>query len=101
MGFYPVAPGFPYYAIGSLLFEAVTLHLQGGQTFTIKAEGASASNIYIQSAMLNDVAFDRPWITHAQIVAGGTLVFQMGSEPAPSWGSNPEHAPPSMSRVVF
>ncbi|MCX6225307.1 MAG: GH92 family glycosyl hydrolase, partial [Bacteroidia bacterium] len=37
MGFYPVTPGSPYYAIGSPLFGTVTIDLGKGKTFTIQA----------------------------------------------------------------
>ncbi len=101
LGLYPVAPGLSYYAIGSPLFEVVTFRLANGRTFTINAEGASASNMYIQSATLNGEAFDRPWIMHEHMMAGGTLTLQMGPEPEPSWGHLPQHAPPSMSVAIY
>ncbi|MDP4186339.1 MAG: GH92 family glycosyl hydrolase, partial [Bacteroidota bacterium] len=61
MGFYPVTPGFPIYAIGSPLFEKVTIHLEGGKTFTVKANKCSRVNKYIQSAMLNGKPLNKPW----------------------------------------
>ncbi len=53
MGFYPVTPGDPIYAIGSPLFEEITINLENGNNFTIKANNNSPENIYIQSATLN------------------------------------------------
>ncbi|HEX6070982.1 MAG TPA: glycoside hydrolase family 92 protein, partial [Longimicrobiaceae bacterium] len=95
MGFYPVAPGIPNYVLGSPLFARTTLHLAGGATFTIDAAGASALNPYIQSATLNGQPFDRSWISHEELLRGGTLSLQMGPEPNPSWGSAPASAPPN------
>jgi predicted alpha-1,2-mannosidase len=100
MGFYPVAPGQNVFAIGTPLFNELTLDLgkfYGGKKFTVKANNISPDDFYIQSATLNGTAWNKPWITHDDIVKGGTLVFEMGSTPNKQWGSNPEDAPPSMS----
>ena len=41
MGFYQVCPGRPVYSIGRPLFEEVTLRLEGGKTFVIRAKNNS------------------------------------------------------------
>lgn len=102
MGFYPVCPGTPYYAIGSPTFEKVVIHLGeywDNKSFTIIAKNNSPENKYIQSATLNSKPLNKPWIEHSDIVNGGTLVFEMGPEPDKGWGSSPEHAPPSMTEL--
>src|SRR5262249_20839316 len=37
LGFYPVTPGQPVYAIGSPMFDRAVVHLEGGKTFTAEA----------------------------------------------------------------
>ncbi|MDX1285853.1 MAG: GH92 family glycosyl hydrolase, partial [Draconibacterium sp.] len=67
MGFYPVAPGQNVFVIGTPAFEETTLSLGeyfNNQKFTVKAEGVSPENIYIQSATLNGKPFDKTWISH-------------------------------------
>ena len=96
MGFFPVDPATENYAIGSPIFDEVTLHLGNGKEFVVEANNNSATNIYIQSATLNGRPLDRPWFTHTQIANGGKLVLNMGPEPNQSWGSAPDAAPPSM-----
>ncbi|MCG8305755.1 MAG: GH92 family glycosyl hydrolase [Cytophagales bacterium] len=101
MGFYPVSPGQNVFVIGTPLFEESTLDLgnyYNGNKFTVKANGVSSDNFYIQSATLNGETYNKTWITHNDIVKGGTLVFEMGPKPNKQWGSNPEDEPPSMSR---
>ena len=101
MGFYPVAPGQNVFAIGTPLFEEASLNLgkfYGDNKFTVKAEGVSANFFYIQSATLNGKPHNKTWISHEDIVGGGTLIFKMGSEPNHFWGNNPSDAPPSMTR---
>lgn len=101
MGFYPVSPGQNVFAIGTPLFEELTLELGDyfdGHEFTVKANGVSSDNFYIQSATLNGQNYTKTWITHNDIVKGGTLIFEMGPKPNKQWGNNPEDAPPSMTR---
>ncbi len=97
MGFYPFCPGAPYYVVGSPLFRKTTIHLPGGGTFTIRAEGVSKRNQYIQSATLNGKPLAKPWFTQKAIRAGGSLDLHMGPLPNKNWGSAPSDAPPSMS----
>ncbi len=81
MGFYPVCPGQPAYEIGSPLFEESRIRLEGGKTFTVRAESVSAQNKYIQSARLNGKPLNRAWFRQEDIAAGGTLVLVMGPRP--------------------
>ncbi len=85
LGFYPVTPGTPAYEIGTPLLPSATLHLGGGKQFRVRALNAGAANPYIQSATLNGRPLERFWIRHAEILAGGELVFRMGPQPNKSW----------------
>ncbi len=93
VGFYPVCPGTPYYIIGTPAFEETVLTLNTGSTFTIRANGLSEQNYYIQSATLNGKPFERSWITHQELLEGGILNFEMGSEPNKTWASEGESLP--------
>ncbi|PCE62788.1 GH92 family glycosyl hydrolase [Sediminicola luteus] len=95
MGFYPVSPGSNVYAIGSPQLERVSIDLPKGKTFTIATQNGGKGNPYIQSATLNGKTFDRTWISHEEIVAGGTLSFLMGPEPNTQWGVS--GIPPAVS----
>lgn len=98
MGFYPVCPGSPTYNIGSPIFDEIKISLENGRVFTIRALHQSPHNKYIQSATLNGRPLNKPWFSHADIVQGGTLILQMGSQPNKSWGSSPDATPPSMTQ---
>ncbi len=97
MGFYPVNPSSPDYIIGSPLFNRITLHLGNGKDFKIIAHHNSETNIYIQSATLNQKPWNKPWFSHTDIANGGTLVLEMGPLPNKKWGAAPGDEPPSMS----
>lgn len=97
LGIYPVTPGLPVYNIGSPVFGESVIELGNGKTFKIVAENASAENKYIQSATLNGKNWEKPWISHDDIEAGGELRLIMGNKANKEWGSKPEDAPPSLT----
>jgi len=86
LGIYPMDPVSGEYQIGSPIFEKVTLQLSENTNFIIEAQDVSDKNIYIQSATLNDVEFNRSYITHQEIIQGGKLHFVMGPSPNKNWG---------------
>jgi len=90
MGLFPVCPGSPVYQLTAPVFERVSIRLDEkfypGRQFTIRANGLSAKNIYVQSATLNGRAFNQSSITHETIVHGGELIFEMGPQPNKQWG---------------
>ena len=83
-GLYPNA-GHDYYLIHTPMLTATTFHLEGGKDFTIRTEGLSAKNRYIQSATLNGKEYPCSTLRHSDLMAGGTLVLKMGSKPG-NWG---------------
>jgi predicted alpha-1,2-mannosidase len=87
MGFYPVNPASGEYMIGSPMYSLVGIRLQNGKTFHVEAENVSATNLYIQSAMLDGKPLNDPVITWEQIQSGATLKFRMGPKPS-RWGSD-------------
>lgn len=94
-GFYPFCPGSPNYLLGSPLFEETVIQLGAGRSFTVRARHNNAANRYIQSARLNGKSFSKVWLSHQTLIKGGVLELEMGPKPNPSWGSNPEDAPPN------
>lgn len=86
LGIYPMNPGSGEYEIGSPLFEKATIKLLGEKSFVILAPNTSTENIYIQSVKLNGVELNRTYVRHKEIMAGGTLEFEMGPMPNKSWG---------------
>lgn len=99
LGFYPVTPGLPIYNIGSPMFENVKINLSNGKVFEIIAKGASDKNKYIQSAILNNQKWDKPWFSHNDIKNGGRLVLVMGDSPNKNWGNNIEASPLSANKI--
>jgi predicted alpha-1,2-mannosidase len=96
LGFYPARLGGTEYTIGAPLHPKATLTLENGREFTISAPGVSDINRYIQSVRLNGERHTKNYLTHADITAGGTLTFEMGSSPS-SWGTGQNDVPPSIT----
>lgn len=82
MGFYPVDPVSGNYVFGAPQIPGFVLHLPDGKTFTITARDLSKENKYVRSITLNGKPYDKPYISHEDIMAGGELVYQMSPTPA-------------------
>ena len=86
LGFYPVNPSNGVYVFGRPIFDKVVLDLPDGKAFEICTVNNSKENKYIQSAELNGQEYLKSYITHADIMNGGTLVFIMGDKPNKKFG---------------
>lgn len=81
LGFYPVNPVSGEYILGSPEVNQATISLPDGKAFTVIANNQSAHNIYVESVMLNGKKHTSYKLSHKDIMAGGTLIFNMTSEP--------------------
>ncbi|MDR6783269.1 putative alpha-1,2-mannosidase [Pedobacter africanus] len=88
MGFYPVCPGNTEYIIGTPSFSKMSLSLDNNKTFNIIAQGLSDRNFYIRKAVLNGKPLNRAYLTHAELLRGGTLQLYMSSKPNLQWAKN-------------
>ena len=77
MGFYPVNPVSGQYVFGAPQLPEITLHLANGKTFTVKAENLSKEHKYVDSITLNGKPYTKNYISHQDIINGGTLVYKM------------------------
>ena len=81
MGFYPVCPGTDQYVLGAPYVPYMKLTLDNGKTFEIKAPEVSDKNRYVKSVLLNGKPYTKTYITHADLLGGGTLEFVMSAKP--------------------
>lgn len=77
MGFYPVCPATDQYILGSPLFKKITLALENNKTFIISSPKNNDANVYINSTLLNGKLYTKNWISHFDIMKGGSLQFEM------------------------
>jgi predicted alpha-1,2-mannosidase len=97
LGFYPVTPASNEYIIGRPFLNRATLHLANGQRFTVIARGLDEAHPYVASVTLNGRPLERVFLRHAEIVAGGELVFTMQAQPNRAWPASAATPPYSMS----
>jgi predicted alpha-1,2-mannosidase len=97
-GFYPVTPGSTLYAIGSPVFPEIRFKLENEHSFVVRTINASDRNVYVQSATLNGKTYNKSFLLHEDLMAGGELVFVMGPRPNMKWGVGPGNEP--VSRIA-
>ena len=77
LGFYPFDPCGGEYVIGAPQLPAAKLHLPGGKTFTMRANGFSRENLFVKSVSLNGKPLKSLKLRHSDIMSGGELVFEL------------------------
>jgi len=99
MGIYQIAPGNPYYEIGRPIMDRVIIRLESGKMLEIRAQHNSPENKYVQSVKFNGKLLKQHYISHEELMGGGSLIVEMGSQPvrerdafahAPTLSSIPE-----------
>ncbi|MCI1640012.1 MAG: GH92 family glycosyl hydrolase [Bacteroidales bacterium] len=97
LGFYPVCPGTNQYVLGAPYLPYARIKLPDGNIFEIKAPGVSDKNRYVKKVLLNGKPYDKLYITHKEILQGGTLEFEMGASPNKRRGLKPSDKPYSLT----
>jgi predicted alpha-1,2-mannosidase len=82
LGFYPVAPGSNQYALGSPVIKTAAIKLENGRTLKIDAVNQSDKNVYVKNVKVNGKFLNRKYVTYAELMAGGTIAFEMSDKPA-------------------
>jgi predicted alpha-1,2-mannosidase len=83
-GLYPVNPASGRYMFGSPTVNETIIKTKDGQ-FVIRAVNNNKANVYIQRVTLNGKPYHKMYITHQQILNGGTLAFTMGPVINKTW----------------
>jgi len=98
LGLYAVDPVSTNYVFGSPLLDLAEIALAGDRKLVIRTTGNGPGQAYIQSVQWNGKPWTRSWISHAELAAGGTLEFQMGSTPNWHFGAAFADRPPAFGR---
>lgn len=93
LGIYSVTPGTDYYAIGHPIFDAATIHLENGNTFTISASRESKRSFGVKACYLNGMLYDKSFINHFDIMKGGELHFDLTDEKQKEFGTKAGNFP--------
>jgi len=104
MGFYPVTPGIDQYVLGAPLFKKIILNLDGGKKFIINAPNNNEQNRYVASQKLNNLNHTKTWLSHFDIIKGGTINLTMSAVPDKSRVTHDSDLPYSFSiddKVIY
>ena len=95
MGLFDVqggAPAEPPFQLGSPAFDKVVVHLSPlnatGRKLVIETKGNGPEAYYVQGASFNGKPLDENWLYRKDILAGGKLTLQMGTEPSDCWNAS-------------
>lgn len=93
LGFYPVDPVSAVYVLGSPLFDSARVRVAGSRELVIEARGQGPDRPYYGKVEWNGQPLTRSWLRHAELAAGGTLVFHMQAEPDKGFARAPADRP--------
>lgn len=100
LGLYSVDPVSTNYVFGSPLLDRAEIDLGGQRKLVVQTSGNGTGKPYIQSVTWNGKPWTRSWISHAELAAGGTLAFEMGSTPNKQFGAAMTDRPPSFDAAA-
>lgn len=90
MGFYPVTPGSPFYAVGSPLFDSLLIRLESGHTVRVRTQRQGITDVYVSRLLIDGQPVDGNLVTHEQLVTAREILFEMSAQPVPARGTAPE-----------
>ena len=98
MGFYPVCPGTNQYVLGAPYLPYLKIVLPNSKVLEIKAPRVSDKNRYVKAVLRNGKPYSRLFITHEDLLEGGTIEFVMSSSPNKHRGLKAEDKPYSLTQ---
>jgi predicted alpha-1,2-mannosidase len=81
IGFYPVCPSLPEYAVTGPVFRKVTIRLGNGRNLVLSAPRNSDKNCYIKSMRFNGKVVENYKFSHFDLLKGGSIDFDMTDQP--------------------
>ena len=73
---------------------------ENGNSLIIHATDNNKKNMYIQTMNLNGTEYKKNYLRHEDLLKGGNINFQMGSQPNLNRGTEEESFPYSFSKVL-
>ena len=75
----------------------MTINLENGRKIVINAPNSSERNKYISSATFNGKLYNNNWLSHAALLQGGVINFDLSAEPNKQRGTAASSFPYSLS----
>ena len=85
LGFYQIAPGRAYYDFGTPLLDEALLQGENRNALRVLAQRESKTSKYIDKIILNGKELSQRFISHEQLISGGTLVYFLVDKPSDNY----------------
>jgi predicted alpha-1,2-mannosidase len=96
LGLYPVNPVQCTYVLTTPEFDQARINLSNGKKFSVLSDSVHP---YIKSVSLNGHDLPRVYLTHDELMGGGTMKFVTGDKTGAKWGTGKGDVPPSMTKI--
>ncbi|WP_207532107.1 glycoside hydrolase domain-containing protein [Desertivirga arenae] len=87
LGISPACVGEPVYYIHLPLFKTLKVALPQGKTIKLNIKNYSNDHSFVSAVYLNGQKLNRNWISHQELMEGGTLEFISSATPNKAWGT--------------
>ncbi len=81
LGLYQIAPGNPYYELTCPITNKASIKLENGKTLNVITNDGSGKKMYIDSVYFNGEKVEGSFISHEELLNGGTLSFKLIESP--------------------
>ena len=92
LGLYQIAPGNPYYELTIPICDKALIKLDNGKDLEIRVNNNTGKNLFIDSVYYNGKYVNGSFISHEELMKGGTLDFKLSAWPGKNNVGLP-HAP--------
>jgi len=96
LGFYPVTPGSPYYAVGTPLFDTARISI-GMHDVKIIAQRETSASIYVNKLIIDGIPLNTNLVTHTQLKLANEIRFILSDTPNDQRGTDIEYRGAMMS----
>lgn len=93
LGLYQVNPMNGKFVLGSPVMDEAILAVGNNKIFGIQVKDNSSANKYIQKVLLNNKSYTKSYIPYKDIMAGGSMIIEMGGTPSATWGIKKDDRP--------
>lgn len=81
LGFYPIAPGLPYYDFGFPILNKAKINLENGKSVSLKTTHLVENPQYIEKVLVNGKEYKKRFIEHKLLMSGPEIEFVLSNDP--------------------
>ncbi|WP_147676679.1 glycoside hydrolase domain-containing protein [Algibacter pacificus] len=86
LGISPANVGSPIYYLTAPIFKSVSINFPNHKILNINVKNYHKDHFYVKSVILNGKKINRNWLTHKELINGGSLEIETAAKPNVEWG---------------